>query len=274
MDRPVIFDYRAIPDYLNAMVKWNRQADPTFSVRRATKPLRRCSPALVTRVLQGQRRLTPDRVEAFARLLRLDAQEKCYLNHWITLQEGPVTNTEIRTAEPRPLIKKRKEGQNDLLKDWLNVYVMESCRLKGFRPIPALVHQILHAMASPKRVEQSLKFLLREGFLRRTLEGRVVTNDEVVTTTDATPNEKIRNFHRRALDLARKALDLYPMSQRRQYALILPLNESSIPEVKELLKEFYEKLLLFSEQHLDDNETLYQVTINLCPVGGQKSCES
>ena len=50
---------------------------------------------------------------------------------------------------------------------------------------------------------------------------------------------------------------------------VLPLNKASFLELKEILKEFHERVLAFSEDHANDNEGLYQVLINLSPIGSR-----
>ena len=141
-------------------------------------------------------------------------------------------------------------------------------KLKGFDPHPERLARLLGGIALASRVKRSLDFLLREGFLRRTLDGKVVMNQDLEVTTDEIPNAKIRAFHKKSLDIARRNLDLYPITKRRESALIMHLNQASIEELKELLKDFYERLIAFAEAHPDDNEELYQVLINLTPIGG------
>ena len=267
--RPVIFDYRALLPYLQAMIQWRKGSDSSFSIRRETAKLRRCSPALVTQVLKGKRKLTPERVEDFAQLFKLTPEEKNYLEQWVSLSE--VSDLMKSIARPE---RKRKEGQNHLLSNWLNVYIKDACRLKGFREDPMTIYRLLGGIASPNQIERSLRFLLHEGFLRRTLDGRIVENDLLVTTTDEIPDKKIKEFHRKALEIAKRGMNLYPVSKRRQSALVLALNESSLEELKQVLKEFYEKLLAFAEQHPKDDEQLYQVIINLCPIGGESDPKS
>jgi len=124
-------------------------------------------------------------------------------------------------------------------------------------------------MASEKRIERSLEYLLREGYLRRTLDGRVVENEPLTTTSDEKSNERAKSFHSHSLDIAKRAIKFHPMESRQASAVVLALNESSFNDLKEMLKEFYEKVLEFVEEHSDDNEQLYQVIIHLSPVGGK-----
>lgn len=277
--RPSVFEYLDIPTYLQAMLSWHKATDPRFSVRREAAIEQRCSPALVTRVLGGSRKLTVERVSAFSRIFRLTSEERSYLERWVRLQHAPVATDEAqrrglhnhaagKELDLRPT-KRRKAGQNHVLSDWLNVYVKDACRLKGFRPDPLVIHRLLGGIASSLRIERALRFLLREGFLRRTLDGRIVEADTVVSTTDEIPDTKIQAFHLQALEIAKRGIKAHSVEKRRAWAMILPLNEASVKELKTLLNEFNERLTVFAEDHPHDDEQLYQVVMNLCPIGGQ-----
>jgi uncharacterized protein (TIGR02147 family) len=260
-----------MPDYVRQMLGWLKRNEPKFSVRKEAAKLRRCSPALVTHVAAGKRKLTRDRVEPFSKLMRLSAEERAFLEQWVKSLEasgGDLQATNSASAARRNRAR-RKTGQNHLLCDWLNVYVKDACRIRGFKPDADVVHRLLGGVAPVKRIQRSLAFLFREGFLRLTTDGRVVENDTLVTSTDDLPSQKIRDFHRYALDIAKRGLSTHPMEKRRESALVLPLNEGSFKELREILKDFYERLLVFAEEHPDDDEKLYQVIINLTPVGGQ-----
>lgn len=262
--RPVVFNYRAVSDYFSDLLAWHKQQDPNFSVRRRTKTLRRCSHTLVSLVLAGKRTLCLDRLDDFGRIFALLPEEKAYLARWLSAGKKMAPSQEAK-AKPAP----RKAPQNHLLSDWLNVYVKDAVHLRGFAPDPIVLHQLLAGIASPERLKRSLDFLFREGFLRRTLEGKIVEHDYLVTTTDQKLDDKIQQFHRQALDLAKRNIRLVALEKRREAAVIVPLDEVGLVELKALLKEFYEKLLNFVEDHPGGSETLYQVVLNLTPIGGK-----
>lgn len=268
--RPVISDYRAIAPYLRAMYSWCKIEEPAFSVRKEAGYLQRCSPALVTRVLQGKRKLTIDRVGDFARLFRLNSDERAYLHQWVGSSRAKRRSYEKSLSPMAPAKQSRRTGQNHLLSDWLNVYVKDSCRLKGFEPDALVVHRLLGGIATPSHIGRALRFLFREGYLRRTLDGKIVENESLITTTDGIPNRKIRSFHKKALEIAKRGLDLYPVERRRECALILRLDGESLSELRELLKDFYSRLLAFAGEHASESESLYQVTIHLTPMGGSQ----
>ena len=269
--RPAISEFQTIPHYLTAIFQWHKKADAQFSIRRQSAKLRRCSPALITLVLKGERKLTLDRVDAFARVFKLSTEEKNFLTQWVCWGDATPRPRQKGPTEKEPAAKfvsRRKDAKSDFFSNWLNIYVRDACRLKDFRAEPKVIHQLLGGIATVKQIERSLRYLLREGYLRRTLDGKYVENDPFITTTDGQPDKNIPAFHRKALELARRAIAIYPKDRRRQFALIIRLNRSSTDLVKDLVQEFYDKLLLFAEAHENEEEELYQVTINLCPVGG------
>lgn len=263
--RPVIFDYRSIPEFITAMLDWRKSVEPGFSVRKAIASRSGCSPSLVTQVTRGNRRLTRDRVEMFAGLMKLNRQEALYLDQWVATERAP---TRLEPSQADSKRKRRTGPQNHLLSDWLNIYVKDACGLEGFEPDPAKVHRLLGGIAPLKRIEKSLGFLVREGFLRRTLSGKLVVNDALTTTSEDVPNAKIRQFHKKALEIAARSIDLHPVERRRANAVVLPLNDTSLPELNEILKDFYEQLMTFAERHAGESHRLYQVLINFAPVGG------
>lgn len=266
MQRPLIFDFNAIPPFAGAMLEWRRSEEPHFSLRNACEGTRRCSPALVSSIVKGRRRLTLDRVDDFARILDLTADEKSYLRRWIESdrEAGPPDDSDV---QPRKKRAPSRPVSNHLLSDWLNVYVKDASRLVGFKPNSATVYRLLGALATPKRIERSLQFLMREGFLRRTLDGQIVEDHPLVTTTDEIPNDKIRAFHKQALAIAQRGIDIFPLSMRRESAVVMPINDEHLEEIKDILKDAYQRILQFAEDHASDNQRLYQVVLNLSPIG-------
>lgn len=260
--RPTISDFSEIAAYMQAMLDWRRTVDRSFSVRRQVAAMG-CSPTLISQIMRGRRSLTRDRVEAVAKLLTLNEKETAYLDSWVARQRRPLK----RKADSEPL-QRLRAPTNHLLTDWLHVYVKDARRLKGFRPDAAVVHRLLGGIASLGRIGRSIDFLLREGFWRRTLEGDIVESEVVTTTTVDVPVAGIRSFHKRALDIAKRGIDLHPPQERHAMAVVLPLNRASFLELKALLSDMQERLTEFAESHPCDNETLYQVVINFCPIGG------
>lgn len=263
--RPAVFDFTSTNAYVAAMLDWRKTNERGFSIRALTANLPGCSRTLISKVIKGTRRLNRNHLPAIARLLDLSYAEKIQLDRWIDLERRPLILAE---QNPSRNSTNSRRPQNHLLDHWLHLYVKDACKLRGFQPDPVSIHRLLGGIASVKQIETSLNFLLREGFLRRTLQGHLVLNEPVTVTTDGPPHQKIKAFHKKALSLARRNMDLQPSQERRESAMVMHLNQENMEKLKDLLKGFHDALINFADEHPNDDEKLYQVLINLTKVGG------
>lgn len=270
MQRPSIFEYDAVSVFINDMLGWRRKSDPSFSIRTHVEALPNCSAALVTQVAKGTRSLTRDRVEAFSCLLKLTTQETKFLDQWVAeirQQSAQSSDVAIKKRVVVPQVKKpRQRPQNNLVSNWLNLYVRESCKLRDFNEDPRVIHNLLGGMASVEQIKKSLEFLFREGFLRRTIENKIIHNNLLSQTSDQIPNRKIRAFHRRALDLVKRNLELYPVEKRQDHTYVLAVNEKNLVKLKKLMTDFIEQVEQFEQEHPDGDEQLFQVSLHLTPA--------
>jgi uncharacterized protein (TIGR02147 family) len=263
--RPLISDFQDPVDFMRAMIEFRKKTDKLFSVHTATASLRKVSPALVSLILKKQRKITLERVDEFAKLLQLNATEKIYFRNWIERSDRGFSEP----LKPEASHRQRKDVGTHILSDWINVYVKDCFQLAKVQSHPELVHQYLASYANPKRIEKSIDFLLKEGHLRRTMDGKVVVETNLAVANPQVPSKKIRQFHKGALGVAKAALDLFPASERMANTLVIPLNDKSYLELLELIREFSEKLQDFAAQNQEPGERLYQLIVNLSPTGGK-----
>lgn len=266
LKRPIISDFQDPVEFMRAMIEYRKKTERSFSVHAATASLRKVSPALVSLILKKQRKITLDRVEEIAKLLQLNASEKIYFKNWLERNErGAEESDKPGDANSR----QRKEVSTHILSDWINVYVKDCFQLEKVQKQPSLVHQYLASYAHPKRIDKAIEFLLREGHLRRTMDGRIVVEANLAVADPKVPSKKIRQFHKGAMGVAKTALDLFPPTERLANTLIMPLNEKSYADLTELIREFSERLQDFAAQNQEPGERLYQLIVNLSPTGGK-----
>jgi len=264
--RPVMSDFADVRDYLKAALEYRKKNEKEFSVYRAVGKLRKISPALVSLIVQKKRKLTLDRADDFAKLLNLSGSEKLYFKNWIALDEKPVQEkTELFESRK----KNKKEFSVSLLNDWLNVYVKDAFRIPAVQKNPELIYKELGSIATYARIEKALGFLLREGYLRRTIDGRIVVETSLVTQEAPPPGAKIRAFHKAALAIARQNIDLFSVNERFANTLILDLTPERYQELVAMIQEFSRELQNFAAVEEQNGDRLYQVVVNLSPTGGR-----
>lgn len=269
MTRPQMTTYEDPADFVRDMVAFRKRTEPHFSVLRETRRLRKVSPTLVSLIVRKKRKVTLDRTEELARLLSLSVAERVFFQDWVRrLEGGQESPPEAPRAEP---VRSRREVSAHILTDWLNLYVKDCFQLPAVQEDPTRIYGLLAHIASQKRVDRCIQFLLREGYLRREPGGRITLETELTVTDPKVPSQKIRQFHRAALHIAKEALEAVPVQERLANTLVIPLGEESYQELLALIGEFAGRLQDFaakSREH-EKNRRLYQFVLNLSPTGGK-----
>lgn len=271
--RPSISAYQDPIEFLKAMLAFRKTTEKSFSVHIATSTLRRVSPSLVSLVLKRKRKITLDRCDEFSKLMQLNAREKVYFKSWIARLEtadgkSPDTLSAVLSSFDEDQ-NNRKEVGTHLLSDWINVYVKDCFQLPMVQKNPELIYQYLASHAEPRRIKKSFEFLLKEGYLRRKMDGSIVVETNLAVANPQVPSKKIRQFHKGAFAVAKSALDMFPPQERMANTLIVPLNPKTYEQLTELIEEFSEKLQQFAANNQEPGERLYQLILNLSPTGGK-----
>jgi uncharacterized protein (TIGR02147 family) len=264
-ERPTIASYERPEEYMAAMIDYRKSAEEGFSVLTATKGLRRVSPTLVTLIRQGKRTLTLDRADDFARLLGLSIDEKIYWREWLGRCHRQGQNTDDWSTQNLKQ-QNRTQVSVHLLSDWLNVYVKDSFHLPAVRENANHIYARLAGVASESRIRRSLDFLLKHGYLRRTVTGAIVVESPLHTVDVKVPTSKVRDFHRNAMKIAMRALQIFSPSQRYANTVVLALDKEKYEELTLLIAEFSEKVKNLAEKP-SAKEGLYQLVVNLSPTG-------
>jgi uncharacterized protein (TIGR02147 family) len=266
VERPVITTYADPVRFLADMLAFRKVDDPGFSVLAISRSLRRISPTLVSLILRGQRKITLDRVDELSKLLGLMPSERQYFRDWISRAEDPKAEQAVLKLAETPA-GRRKLTSSHILNDWVNVFVKDAFDLERVRKNPDEIYALLGGIASKKRIDQSIKFLLQHGYLRRNAQGLLIPEVPLHSVDQKIPNEKVRKFHKALLHNAKEAIDQYSSEQRYANALVLSLNQETYQKLLALIAEQAESLQSFAE-NLREGSMLYQVTINVSPTGG------
>lgn len=261
--RPVIFDFAAPHLFLKELMGYYK-VTRDFSLRERTKHVSGCSQALVSQILAGRRKLTRDQLPAISRLFDLTANEISFVDDYLLAQRAPEQTSAPKRSGARAAPK------NHLLAQWWHPYVKDLIFLKGFKPELAVMQKMLTGFLTLPQIEKSRDFLFHEGFWRKATTGKVVVDEDLTVTTNDIPNDKIKSFHKKALQIAIDGMDKFPVGTRRKSSTtLIAVTETSAAELRGLVQEFHEKLQQFIDDHSDNGKAdeLVQVAIHLTPIG-------
>lgn len=266
--RPVIFDYQSVHQFFSDLLQHYKQVSD-FSIRHRLDGVTGCSPALVSRVLSGKRRLTRDQLPVFAKVFDLTAAEVDVLDEWLKDKAKAALGNAPQIAAVRP--KSSLAPKNHILSSWLHIYVKDLVHLRGFKLDARFLSKMLTNIASEQQIERSIGFLLKEGFWRKVPGGQVVAEEPLLVTTMNIPDDRIKKLHKQALKIAMRGIDLFPVTRRRSSTTLIAVNANQLQELHQVIDSFHKKLQVFTETCAKDvtADELVQVAIHLTPVGGK-----
>jgi hypothetical protein len=256
--RPHVYDYERPCEFLSDLLV-HYKAQGSFSLRQRTSKVPSCSQALVSQILKGHRQLNRGNLPSVALVFKLTASEYQFL-------DGKLSSRVHQIESPSPKVRKERPTKNHLLSDWLHPYVKDLVNLQGFELEAETLFSMLKGLAPAQRIKKSVEFLLREGFWRRTPTGQVLAEEDAVVTTNEIPNEKIRMFHKKALEVAMRGISVLPAEKRKASTVLISVNQKDLEELRSLVDSFQNQLLHFIEEHPEGEEALVQVAIHLTPV--------
>ena len=244
---------------------------PHFSIRNECLKLRKVSPTLVSLMLQGKRKVSLDRVDELSLLLKLSPSEKQAFRNLVESEMPTPKNQKfIKGKAPTKELGKRNEVSDSILYNFLNIYVKDAFQLKNIQENPELIYKKLAFLADEKSIRKSIHFLLREGYLRKTLDNKIVLDQPLSIKEPKESHLLVRRFHKKALKLATVGLDLVPTEKRLANTFIVPLDQATYFEMLDMIRAFTDTLKQFSETRALDGENLYQLTLHLTPTGDLK----
>lgn len=244
---------------------------PHFSIRNECLKLRKVSPTLVSLMLQGKRKVSLDRVDELSLLLKLSPSEKQAFKNLVESEIPTTKNTKaIKDKSILKDVKKRNEVSDSILNNFLNMYVKDAFQIKDLQENPELIYKKLAFLADEKSIRKSIHFLLREGYLRKTLNNKIVLDQPLSVKEPKEAHLLVRKFHKKALKLATVGLDLVPPEKRLANTFIVPLDQTTYFEMLDIIRTFTDQLKTFCESRALEGENLYQLTLHLTPTGDLK----
>jgi uncharacterized protein (TIGR02147 family) len=266
------FDYRAL---LRAYYEERKRIGRGFSYRAFARKAGLKSPNHLKRVIDGERNLTAEMAERFARACGFEGEEVSYFRELVAFNEA---KTEVeRSARYRKLSAFRgyrkahrlAAAEADYCASWYIPAIRELTARSDFREDPAWVAKQLVPPIKPTQARAALDTLLALGLLVR--EGDTLrAGEQIVTTGAETRGIHIVTYHRAMMQRASEAMTVIPKTQRDISSLTLALGRGGLELLKHRIQEFRRELLGL-EQTGESVDQIVQVNLQLFPLSTSRS---
>lgn len=228
------------------------------------------SPALVSMLIKGERRLTGRSAELLAKALELKGRQKSLLLAFARLDSG---RTEKEKAQAREEILKLKSyrpefklsaKQYGFLATWYYPVVFALLQNAPADLTEEEIAKRLGRGVTATQVAQALADLAYLGLLAKDDEGRWRPVNAALSTPEDVRDLAVGKYHRNMLSLAEAALEL-PLAEREFNGLTVAVPKRLVPAVKEKIRRLRSELneMLARETAAAD---VYQVNLHFFPL--------
>lgn len=270
-----IFSYNShIPfliDRLKSPPKGSRTSKAqSLSNQQIAKKLGYQSARSIGMILNGKRLPSPSMILQIASYLKLDDQEKRYLELLVCREQL------IRKKKTFTLVEQDLKRLNPHLTevtvldltyfsyvaDWYNFVLKQLIAIPSFRNDLAWIQQRLKNKVSIEEIKKGLRNLKLLGLISDK-NGKLSILSSRVTTSHDLPSEKIRSHHKQMMERAIEALEEEPIENREYFSLTFRVDRKKIPELKKEIRKFKTKMETQFESTA--SEDVFQMNLQFFP---------
>ncbi len=266
MERPDIKSFNHPREFLLACFNYQKADNPKFSVLFWSKQLGYNSPGYLSNVLNGKRKIQSTLIAKVSAQLKLDKSEiemftlLSKRQNSKNLDEKEMYGQILEQIYPRFRSNTLELDQFSLIRDWYHIPLLQLLDLANFNEDAKLISQLLDPKVPSQSIEFALNRLVRLGLaIRDKKTGKLKKNKQhPLFIGKDVKNEGIQQYHRAFIQKSLEALEKKSVTERDISATTLPIKLKDIPKLKEIIREFQQKLHQCASTEAD---TLYQINI-------------
>lgn len=232
-----------------------------YSIRAFSRDLG-LSPAFLVQLLNGSKRISIDKAAKIAENLSFNEERFNLLINIVQISHISDEETKHlleeklkRKLSTEPNFQEISEIQFRLVSKWYMSAVIELVDLKNGKINAEIIADLLSLKI--RDAQEILDDLVKIGILEKSKGFYSKTNHYF--RISEVPSRYIKKYHRSMISKAERSLDTQKFDQRDITGCTLSFNKQNINEVKELIKDFRQKILKFSEQ--SNCNSIYQLNV-------------
>lgn len=265
-----VFEYTNYRNYLKDQYDELKVTSSSFSYRYFSKQCGFKSPNFLKLVIDGQRNLSHDSIDTFAKFFKLGKRESDYFKKLVLFNQAKTTTEKESLAKEilnSSIFKKLHPVTKDhfeYLSYWYYVAIRELISTKKIKLDAINIQKLLTPNVSLKDVEKALECLLRLKMIKRK-DNRYIQSYELVSTGDEVSSAAVASFHREMFQLASSSIDRIESEKRDISAVTIALSEDSVKELKLMIQKFRKDVLALSESE-KNKQVVYHMALQMFPL--------
>lgn len=256
-----VFQYQDYRAFLREYYE-DRKRHANLSLRGFSKRADLKSPNYLKLVMDGDRNLSPEMAERFAKACHLVGDAASYFRHLVAYNQAR-TDAEQGAAydQLKRYAKFRAAHRLTLAQDrynsrWYIPAVRELVGMQGFRDDPDWIAEHLVPPIHPSEAREALATLVEIGLIDRTAEGKLRQTHKIVAGNPQVRSVHRVRYHKQMAALGVRALDELPRDQRSISGVTLCVGKGTFAKLEEIIARYRRELLDLEQFEVAPTEVL------------------
>lgn len=265
-------DYRAyLRHYFDCAKALNRR----YSLRSFSDKLGFLSKDFISRIMKGEKSLTPASIAKISAGLQFDESEAAYF-------EAMVLFCQASNSDEQENYKKRMEEitatyrftqqmlltrayQYEVYSHWYYSAIRSLIGMFGFDGDYEKLGKKLSPPISAEQVRNSIDLLERVGLIKQDAKGNWILNNPAISTGDRVIQQAFVNYHKEFIDLAKDSITNIPATERNISSVTLGISETSYKKIVKCINEFRKKISMIANED-ETGGRVFQMNIQIFPL--------
>jgi uncharacterized protein (TIGR02147 family) len=245
--RPEVYRYHDYRAFLKDWIEYQKSVRPFYSIRTLASEAGLGSGHLPP-ILSGAREMTLRTLERILPVLGLNTAEQAFLENLLKMRTADSQATRIAAiSKMRRSAAYRRGNPNEAelfeyMGRWVNIAIREMAIVPGFKADAAWIQSKLSKHVTIVEIEQSLKFLVKHGYLVVNKDGTVLPPKGHLDCEGGVFKVALTNYHRQMFGLAAEAIDNTPASERDLEGHTLVIKSDKFDEARAIMQAALEKV--------------------------------
>lgn len=261
-----LFTYLDYRDFLRKHIEEKKKASSAWSIAVWSRSLGLSSTSSLTKILNGEREPGDKITHSLVSYFKFNYKEETYFKDLIRLSKiksdprlKSVLIKQMDKLSPSEMIRLLDDKTFSIIKDWYCLAIREMLRLKDFQEDPKWISKRLAFSLSEDQIKKTLNILEQQGLICRDSDGKLSVGEGSLQTGNDKVSEAIQSYHTQMLENAKLALTTQHILEREFNAETITINQSRIPEAKELIRKFKSDFARMFEE--TEGDQTYQMQI-------------
>ena len=270
-----VFDYTDFRKYLTNYYAERKRNNPRFSYQIIADKAGIKSKGFIYNIINGKKILSKSNIFKLSKALEHNQYEADYFENCIAFSQSDDTierKTLLEKLNKAKNIRKEpsrtqllRKDQYEFISNWYHVMVRSIIGMYGYKGDYRKLAKMVNPPITATQAKHSVQLLEKLGLINRGENGDCTLSEAGLTTGKDVTSIAFQNFHLSCIDLAKRAISVFPQNKRNMTGLTLGISEKSYDRICDEIRMFQTKIMEIANTDKEANR-VYQLNFHFFPA--------